>query len=54
VLGSRGFGPLRRIVLGSVSTKVLRSAACPVLVVPRHSAESLDDAVVSLAEAAAR
>lgn len=54
VLGSRGFGPLRRIVLGSVSTKVLRAAGCPVLVLPRHSAEQLDDAVVSLAEAAAR
>ncbi len=54
VLGSRGFGPLRRIVLGSVSTKVLRAAACPVIVLPRRSAEQLDDAVVALAEAVAR
>jgi nucleotide-binding universal stress UspA family protein len=34
VLGSRGRGPLRRIVLGSVSDAVVRAAACPVLIVP--------------------
>ena len=35
VLGSRGYGPLRAIVLGSVSQQVVRSAACPVVVTPR-------------------
>jgi len=35
VLGSRGYGPVDRALLGSVSTKVIRSAACPVVVVPR-------------------
>lgn len=35
VLGSRGYGPLRRTFLGSVSTGVLQHAACPTLVVPR-------------------
>ncbi len=34
VLGSRGRGPLHRLVLGSVSDAVVRAAACPVLVVP--------------------
>lgn len=34
VLGSRRRGPLRRVVLGSVSDAVLRAAACPVLIVP--------------------
>jgi nucleotide-binding universal stress UspA family protein len=33
VLGSRGFGPLKRAVLGSVSSSVVRHAHCPVLVV---------------------
>jgi nucleotide-binding universal stress UspA family protein len=35
VLGSRGYGPLRRTLLGGVSSAVLRKAACPVIVVPR-------------------
>ena len=34
VLGSRGFGPLKSVLLGSVSAEVTRLAACPVLVVP--------------------
>jgi len=33
VLGSRGFGPLKRAVMGSVSGSVARHAHCPVLVV---------------------
>lgn len=35
VLGSRRYGPLRRTLLGSVSTAVIRRAPCPVLVIPR-------------------
>lgn len=35
VLGSRGKGPLTAIWAGSVSSRVLREAACPVIVVPR-------------------
>jgi nucleotide-binding universal stress UspA family protein len=35
VLGSRGFGPVMRLLIGSVSARVIRGAACPVLVVPR-------------------
>ena len=35
VLGSRGYGPVRRTLLGSVSATVMREAACPVLVLPR-------------------
>jgi len=33
VLGARGLNPLKRLVLGSVSTKVLHQAPCDVLVV---------------------
>jgi len=35
VLGSRGFGPMLRLLIGSVSSRVIRGAPCPVLVVPR-------------------
>lgn len=35
VLGSRGFGPVMRLLIGSVSSRVIRAAPCPVMVVPR-------------------
>jgi nucleotide-binding universal stress UspA family protein len=35
VLGSRRYGPVKSVLLGSVSSYVLRNAHCPVLVVPR-------------------
>jgi len=34
-VGSRGYGPVRRVLLGSVSSDLLRKVACPVVVVPR-------------------
>jgi nucleotide-binding universal stress UspA family protein len=42
VCGSRACGPLHRVMLGSVSTAVIRSAACPVVVVPRRARHPLD------------
>jgi nucleotide-binding universal stress UspA family protein len=33
VMGSRGLGPLKRALMGSVSDSVVRHAHCPVLVV---------------------
>jgi nucleotide-binding universal stress UspA family protein len=35
VVGSRGYGPLSAVLLGSVSTALVRSAQCPLVVVPR-------------------
>ena len=35
VLGSRGYGPVRRVLLGGVSERMVRRSPCPVLVVPR-------------------
>jgi nucleotide-binding universal stress UspA family protein len=37
--GSRAQGPFRRVLVGSVSTHLLREAACPVVVVPRGSGD---------------
>jgi nucleotide-binding universal stress UspA family protein len=35
VCGSRGRGPVRALLLGSVTERLLRAAACPLLIVPR-------------------
>lgn len=35
VCGSRGYGPARRVLLGGVSSRLLRNARVPVVVVPR-------------------
>jgi nucleotide-binding universal stress UspA family protein len=35
MVGSRSYGPLKRTLLGSTSTKLIHTAPCPVLVVPR-------------------
>ena len=37
VLGSRGYGPLRRALLGTVSGRLVRESTCPVLVMPRSA-----------------
>jgi nucleotide-binding universal stress UspA family protein len=35
VVGSHGYGPVRRLLLGSTSQHLTRSARCPLLVLPR-------------------
>ncbi len=37
VVGSHGYGPVRRLVLGSVADRVVRMAPCPVMTVPHHT-----------------
>jgi nucleotide-binding universal stress UspA family protein len=37
VVGTQGYGPLKRLLLGSVSDQLLRCAPCPVLTVPPGS-----------------
>jgi nucleotide-binding universal stress UspA family protein len=49
VLGSRGYGPLRGALAGSVSGKVLRSAACPVIVVPPSARVPVEESPVRVA-----
>jgi nucleotide-binding universal stress UspA family protein len=43
VLGSRAHGPVQRLLLGSTSNRLVREAACPVLVVPRPVASAVVD-----------
>lgn len=51
VLGSRAYGPVLRVLLGSVSTRVVHAAACPVLVLPRHAQDDAADADTGTATA---
>ena len=37
VVGTHGYGPVRRLVLGSVADRLVRLAPCPVLMVPHHT-----------------
>jgi nucleotide-binding universal stress UspA family protein len=55
VLGSRGYGPVRRALLGGSSDRVVHAAACPVVVVPRGAHHEEEPAERSApAQAAAR
>jgi nucleotide-binding universal stress UspA family protein len=47
VLGSRRWGPLRRLALASTSERVIRHAACPVLVPPRRADTEHADALLA-------
>ena len=38
VVGSRGYGPVKRLVLGSTSDYLQRTARCPLVVLPRTAA----------------
>ncbi|MDX6664650.1 MAG: hypothetical protein QOG68_856 [Solirubrobacteraceae bacterium] len=42
VCGSRGYGPARAVLLGSVSRQVMTQAHCPVIVLPRGVKASLE------------
>jgi nucleotide-binding universal stress UspA family protein len=44
VLGSRGYGPVKGTLLGSISARVMAAAACPVMVVPRGAGPTPLDA----------
>lgn len=54
ILGSRGYGPTRTVLLGGVTHAVVREAACPVIVLPRGSEHAgLDSMFAVAAEASA-
>jgi len=35
VMGSRSYGPIRRVMVGSTAIEIMRVAPCPVIVIPR-------------------
>ncbi len=43
VVGSRGFGPVRRLVLGTTSEYLERHARCSLLVLPRTAASAISE-----------
>jgi nucleotide-binding universal stress UspA family protein len=53
VTGSRGYGPARRLMLGSTSTRLVRQAPCPVLVLTRGAEADTEDADTNAATATA-
>lgn len=53
VVGSRSYGPVRRLMLGSTSEYLSRHARCPVLVLPRAAAAVGHEAPSDTAEAGA-
>lgn len=40
VMGSRGYGPIQSVFVGSIASRVVEAAPCPVLIVPRGPAVS--------------
>ena len=50
VVGTHGYGPVRRLVLGSVADRVVRMAPCPVLTVPHHTLRTTSPAWVPAQE----
>lgn len=44
VVGSRGHGPLRRLILGSTSVQLTREARCALLIIPRPGGSEVADA----------
>ena len=53
VTGSRGYGPVRRLMLGSTSTRLVREAPCPVLVLTRGAEAETEHTAADSATAGA-
>jgi nucleotide-binding universal stress UspA family protein len=49
VTGSRSYGPVRRLMLGSTSSKLVHEAPCPVLVLARTTEDEAEDAATASA-----
>ena len=54
LVGSRGYGPLHSVVVGGVAGRVVREAACPVIVLPRKARHVEEDSLFAEAVPRAR
>jgi nucleotide-binding universal stress UspA family protein len=54
VCGSRGYGPLRSVLLGGVSRRLVDASSCPVLVLPREAGRPLESLLDDAGTTAAR
>ncbi len=54
VCGSRGYGPLRSVLLGGVSRRLVDESQCPMLVLPRGARVPLEDREPQAGAGAAR
>jgi nucleotide-binding universal stress UspA family protein len=54
ICGSRGYGPLRAVLLGGVSRRIVTEAHCPVIVLPRGVKAPLDALAAAPGTIAAR
>jgi nucleotide-binding universal stress UspA family protein len=54
IMGSRGLGPKKAVMLGSVSRKVANAAACPLLILPRGGGAKREALLANAAAQAAR
>jgi nucleotide-binding universal stress UspA family protein len=53
VMGSRSYGPIRRVMIGSTAIEIMRVAPCPVIVIPRGAAASRHEEAAAEATTAA-
>jgi nucleotide-binding universal stress UspA family protein len=51
LVGSRGYGPLHSVLIGGTAGRVVREAACPVIVLPRKAGHVADDSLFAEAVA---
>jgi nucleotide-binding universal stress UspA family protein len=47
-MGSRNYGPIRRVMVGSTAIAVMRQSPCPVIVIPRGVATPSADAAATV------
>jgi len=45
LVGSRGYGPMHAVMVGGVAGRLVREAACPVIVFPRSAGHTEDDSL---------
>jgi nucleotide-binding universal stress UspA family protein len=51
VVGSRGYGPMHAVIVGGVAGRLVREAACPVIVFPRSAGHADEDSLFAKASA---